>query len=240
MALENVTFSYTGTENILEDINLSLHKGETLALIGESGSGKTTLMNILSGLLQPTEGRFIIDGMDSRELRMSEIQSRIGYITQEPVIFDDSVYNNVTFWAPRTPENEAQFWHALNEAQMRDFVDALPAGPDARLGNNGINISGGQKQRISIARELYKNVDFLFMDEATSALDSETEKAIQANIDALRGEYSILIIAHRLSTIKNADRVVVMKAGRIEQIGTYRELVESSVSFSKMVELQEV
>lgn len=240
IVLENMSFSYAGDDWIVRDINLSVRRNETLALVGESGAGKTTMMNILSGLLAPTEGRMLIDDVDSREIYMPGFQKRIGYITQEPVVFDDTVFNNVTFWTEKTPENFQRFKEALGKASILDFVMGLREQEDARLGNNGINLSGGQKQRISIARELYKNVDFLFMDEATSALDSETERAIQENIDTLKGQYTILIIAHRLSTIKNADRVVVLKQGEIERIGSYEELMEQSTSFKRMVELQEL
>jgi len=240
IVLENMSFSYVGDEWIVRDINVSVHRNETLALVGESGSGKTTLMNILSGLLAPTEGRMLIDNVDSREIYMPGFQKRIGYITQEPVIFDDTIFNNVTFWAKKTPENQQRFTEALWKASILNFVMEQPEQEDARLGNNGINLSGGQKQRISIARELYKEVDFLFMDEATSALDSETERAIQENIDQLKGHYTILIIAHRLSTIKNADRVVVLSKGEIERIGSYRELIIQSSAFKRMVELQEL
>lgn len=240
ITLEKVNFGYQTGDWILQDITLRLHRNETLALVGESGSGKTTLMNLLSGLLQPSLGQMYIDDLDSQEIDIRSLQQRIGYITQEAVIFDDTVFNNVTFWAEKTPKNLQRFRKALRKASILDFVLEQPTAEDARLGNNGISLSGGQKQRISIARELYKDVDFLFMDEATSALDSETERAIQENIDLLKGQYTMLIIAHRLSTIKNADRVVVLKKGRIDHIGSYEELIEQSVSFKRMVELQEL
>ncbi len=238
--IENVSFGYQPDDLILRNINLVLQRNETLAIVGKSGSGKTTLMNLMSGLLSPTAGRIMVDRHDIRDLDISTFQNRIGYITQEPVIFDDTIYNNVTFWARRTPENLKRYWEALNKANILEFVKDQPEKENARLGNNGINLSGGQKQRISIARELYKDVDFLFMDEATSALDSETERAIQKNIELLKGQYTILIIAHRLSTIRNADRVVVLKQGQIDHIGSYQELVGKSVSFKRMVELQEL
>lgn len=238
--LNNMSFGYQADDLILKDLNFSLHRNETLALVGESGSGKTTLMNILSGLLQPTIGQMRVDGQNASDLDISSYQNRIGYITQEAVIFDDTVFNNVTFWAEKSEANLQRFWDALKKASIAEFVRMQPDAEDARLGNNGINLSGGQKQRISIARELYKEVDFLFMDEATSALDSETERAIQENIEQLKGQYTILIIAHRLSTIKNADRVVVLKQGRIDHVGTYEKLIAQSVSFKRMVELQEV
>ncbi len=239
MECRQVSFSYSQTL-VLRSIDLRIDKNETIALVGESGSGKTTLMNMLSGLIRPTKGEISIDGRDLFAYNLPSYQQRIGYITQEPVIFDDTVFNNVTFWAEPTPENLQRCWQALEQASVSDFVRTLPDQLQARLGYNGINLSGGQKQRISIARELYKEVDFLFMDEATSALDSETEKMIQENIDQLKGRYTILIIAHRLSTIKNADKVVVMKEGKIDTIGTYQNLIQQSGSFKRMVELQEL
>lgn len=237
---KDVSFAYSSDDYILSNINLELFRNETLAIVGESGSGKTTLMNVLSGLLVPIEGAMEIDGVDSRKYNISSFQNRIGYITQEPVIFDDTLFNNVTFWSPKTPQNRERFLEALRKAHMLDFMNEQGQKEDLRLGNNGINLSGGQKQRISIARELFKQVDFLFMDEATSALDSETERAIQENIDELRGLYTIVIIAHRLSTIKNADRVVMLDKGRIEQVGDYESLVRESALFKRMVELQEL
>lgn len=240
ITLKKVSFGYLHNTPILQGIDLELCKNQTLALVGESGSGKTTLMNILSGILTPSDGQMLIDGVDTSKLNLISFQKRIGYITQEPVIFDDSIFNNVTFWSPKSSENINRFYHALDKASIKEFVQNLPNGIDSRLGNNGINLSGGQKQRISIARELYKEVDLLYMDEATSALDSETEKAIQKSIEDLKGQYTILIIAHRLSTIKNADKVVILKKGRIENIGSYHDLLKKSTSFKRMIELQEL
>ena len=226
--------------NILKNINLTIHKNETLALIGESGSGKTTLLNLIAGLLKPTSGKILVDGEDANRFDIKTFQRRIGYITQEPVIFSDTIFNNITFWENKSPETLLKFKDALIKANILDFVEQLPQQENTLLGNNGVNLSGGQKQRLSIARELYKNVDFLFMDEATSALDTETEKTIQENIENLRGKYTIIMIAHRLSTVKNADRVIMMKNGKIENMGTYQELLTKSPAFKRMVELQEV
>ena len=197
-------------------------------------------MNIISGLLVPDQGNILVDGVSYTDLNITSLQKRIGYITQEPVIFNDTIFNNVTFWSNKTSDNHVAFKGALQKANIHQFVNDLPNKEETKLGNNGSNLSGGQKQRISIARELYKDVDFLFMDEATSALDSETEKQIQSNIESLHGQYTILIIAHRLSTIKNADRVVVLDKGRIQKVGTYDELISESISFKRMVELQEI
>ncbi|MFT3909015.1 MAG: ABC transporter ATP-binding protein [Ferruginibacter sp.] len=237
MELKNLSFFYNQTK-ILENINTSIQKNETIAIVGESGSGKTTFINVITGLLSPTKGSVLIDGENLEELNKETYQRRIGYITQEPVIFNDTIFNNVTFWDEPTAENKARFIKALEQASIYDLVMNQPLQGDALLGSNGINVSGGQRQRLSIARELYKEVDFLFMDEATSALDSETEKEIQENIEQLKGKYTILIIAHRLSTIKDADRIILLNKGEIEQAGSFEELLSTSASFKKMVQLQ--
>ncbi|UZD23940.1 ABC transporter ATP-binding protein [Algoriphagus halophytocola] len=236
--LEGVNFRY-GTVPVLQDIDLSIRKNETIAFVGESGSGKTTLVNILAGLIAVDHGKFTIDGISSKDLDLRVWQNRIGYITQEPVIFSDTVYHNVTFWAPKTPENINRFWKALEKASIADFVRGLERQEEAPLGSNGILVSGGQKQRISIARELYKDIDVLIMDEATSSLDSETEKIIKENIVQLKGQYTILIVAHRLATVKHADRIVLLSNGCIKAIDSFNQLVEVSPEFRRMVVLQE-
>jgi len=238
--LKDVYFSYQSNDAILKNINLNISGNQTIAFVGESGSGKTTLVNIISGLLPVDNGSFLIDDIHTKEIDLRSFQKRIGYITQEPVIFSDDVFNNVTFWAERTPENLTRFWNALEKASIAEFIKNLPDKEKAPLGNNGIMVSGGQKQRISIARELYKDVDILILDEATSALDSETERAIQENIDKLKGKYTILIVAHRLSTIKNADKIVVMNKGEIIDFGNFNELFDKNETFHRMVNLQEL
>ena len=239
LELRNISFYYDQTA-VLRDISLTIKKNETVGFVGESGSGKTTLVNIACGLLPVEKGSYLINGNNIENINKGDLQKKIGYITQDPVIFNDTLYNNVTFWADRNKENEEKFWRAVEQAAIVDYIQDLPEKEDAVLGNNGINLSGGQRQRISIARELYKQVEILILDEATSALDSETEKAIQRNIDELKGDYTMLIVAHRISTIKNADRIVVMKNGRISNIGSFSNLVEESKYFQKLVELQEI
>ncbi len=237
ISLKGVSYSYDDTQ-ILKEINLDISKNEIVAIVGESGSGKTTLINLLSGLQTPSTGQVIIDDYNLNELNTHTYQNRTGYITQEPVIFNDTIFNNVTFWDKKNDFNLIRFYSALKRASIDTFVKTQPNQEDELLGNNGINISGGQKQRLSIARELYKEVDILFMDEATSALDSETEKAIQENIDTLKGELTIIIIAHRLSTIRNADRIVMLNNGRIEHVGSFEDLRSASPNFKRIVELQ--
>lgn len=235
--LENLSFAYN-KKNILEEINLVIPKNESIAFVGESGSGKTTLVNLITGLISSQEGKISVDGVPFSEMDVKAFQSRIGYITQEPVIFSDSVFNNVTFWAEKNEANNKRFWEAMNKAHIGDFIKQLPDKEDSLLGTNGILISGGQKQRISIARELYKDIDILIMDEATSALDSESEKIIQENIDSLKGKITLLIVAHRLATIKNVDRVVLLSQGRIVANDGFNNLIEKSTEFKRMVELQ--
>jgi ABC-type multidrug transport system fused ATPase/permease subunit len=240
ISLRNIGFGYSENRPILKDINFKITKNQSVAFVGESGSGKTTLMNIVTGLITPSSGEFWIDETNVSDLSITSLQKRIGYITQDPVIFDDSVFNNVTLWEEKTEENLVRFHEALHKAHIEDFVSGLEGREDSRLGNNGVSLSGGQKQRISIARELFKEVDFLFMDEATSALDSETERSIQQSIDELKGQYTIIIIAHRLSTIKNADRVFFMDNGTIKSHGTFQELLYKEKRFKEMVSLQEI
>lgn len=237
--IEQVNFAY-GNEKILKDINLVIKRNESVAFVGESGSGKTTLVNLIAGLLPESQGRILIDGIPLKALNKESYQKRIGYVSQDPVVFNDTIYNNVTFWAPPTSENLQRFERSAQQAALVDFLSELPNGKETHLGNNGINLSGGQKQRISIARELFKDIDILILDEATSALDSETEKAIQGSIDALKGEYTILSVAHRLSTIRNADRIVFMDKGKILDVDNFDALVQKQDRFRKMVELQEL
>ena len=239
LELKDAAFAYD-TVPILQDINLQILKNETVAFAGASGSGKTTLVNILAGLMSVDEGALFIDGHNRKDIDIHSYQKRMGYITQEAVIFNDTIFNNVTFWDEPNKESQTRFEEALQKAAIAGFVNGLPKGCETLLGNNGINLSGGQKQRISIARELYRDIDILIMDEATSALDTETEKAIQNSIDILKGQYTILIVAHRLSTICNADRIVLMSCGRIKAVGSYEELMTKTETFKRMVELQDL
>lgn len=235
--LKNVNFSYDNT-SILNDISLSIHKNETIALVGESGSGKSTLINILSALLAIDSGELIIDQDSIDDLEKTSFQKNIGYITQEPIIFNDTVFNNVTFFEEKNEENLKRFYDSIKKSYLLEFVNKSVDKEDTILANNGINLSGGQRQRISIARELYKDSDFLFMDEATSALDSETENFIQKNIEKMKGIKTLVIAAHRLSTIKEADRIVIMDNGSIHAVGTFNELMKNNAMFKKMIEMQ--
>lgn len=236
--LKNISLSY-GEKKILDTVNLKIKSKTSIALVGESGAGKTTLANIICGLIVSNEGDLIFDnGKNLNQYSLKTYRDLVGYITQESVIFDDTLYNNIAFWKTKTEENVKHFWTTAEMSSLKNFIESFHQKEDIPLGNNGILISGGQKQRISIARELYKNVELLIMDEATSALDSETEKIIKDNIDSLHGKYTMIIIAHRLSTIKNVDIIYLMEEGKIIESGSYEELYHNSEKFRNMVDMQ--
>lgn len=237
VVLKDINFSY-GKKQVLTNINLRINKNETIAFVGESGSGKSTIANLIVSLIKPNSGEIAIDDVSYDKLDLNTFRSKIGYITQEPVIYNDDVYNNVTFWADKTPENFVKFQNVMEKVSLMEFMNDLPEKENTQLGDNGLLISGGQKQRITIARELFKNVDVLVMDEATSALDSETENFIQNSINDLHGYYTIIVVAHRLSTIRKADKICLLENGKIEAIGNFEEVMLKSPKFSRMVQLQ--
>ena len=229
-----------GEKSILKDINLRIRKNETIAIVGESGSGKTSLLNIICSLVPIDKGVIKIDGIDINQIDLTSFRNQIGYITQDPVIFNDSIYNNITFWSKKNNSNIKKFNLATKNALIDEYIKDLPENYESKLGFNGLDISGGQRQRISIARELYKDVDIIIFDEATSNLDTKAERSIRENIDSLKGLYTIFIVAHRLSTIKNADRIILLKNGEIKIIGDYERLIACNDDFKKMIDLQKL
>ena len=237
--IKNISLSFRGKKAI-NNISFSIKKNSSVAFVGESGAGKTTLANIISGLQTPDDGEIIIEEKSLYKTNLNSFRNHLGYITQEAVIFNDSIFNNVTFWQEKSEENKEKFRQTIEKVSLSEFVNELPEKENTQLGNNGILISGGQKQRISIARELYKDVELLILDEATSALDTETERHIKNNIDLLQGQTTLIIIAHRLSTIKNVDMIYLLDKGKIIASGDFNSLVKSSEKFKKMVELQEL
>ena len=233
----NVSFSYEGSEKILDDITLTIPPNSMVAFVGSSGAGKSTLATTLTGLLKPSSGQISIGGVAYDSLDRYKLRESIGYVTQESVIFNDTIHNNIAMWSDDA-DSRGKVGSASRAARTADFIERLPDGYDSVLGDNGINISGGQRQRISIARELYKDPKLLIFDEATSSLDTESEMEVQESIDALRGDKTIVLIAHRLSTIKNCDTIYVLKDGRVVERGSYDALYERGGEFRQMVERQ--
>ena len=210
--LTNINFSY-GERQILKDVSLTIKKNESIAFVGKTGSGKTTLVNIISGLLSPNSGSISIDDQKLSLIDKNSFQKRIGYITQEPVIFNDTLYNNITLWDKKNEANIKLFNKVIFQAILSELILQMPQKENTVLGNNGVNLSGGQRQRIGIARELYKKIDILIMDESTSSLDSDTEILIKNSIDSLKNNITLIIIAHRLSTIESVDKIYNLNNG---------------------------
>lgn len=239
IVLRNVDLHYS-RKKALDKVNITIPVKQTIALIGESGSGKTTIANLIAGLFTPETGEIMIDDNPLSKYNLNSYRDKIGYISQESVVFNDTIFNNVTFWADPTSENIQRFEEVLEMASLKEFINSLPDRELTNLGDNGILISGGQKQRISIARELFKNCEILILDEATSALDSETERIIQENIEKLHGNFTMIVIAHRLSTIKKADIIYLMDGGKVSTSGSFEEMLVKSSRFKKMVSFQTV
>ena len=214
-----------------------------VAFAGPSGSGKTTVIDLILMILKAQNGDVLIDGISSKEISLPTWRKQVGYVTQDGVIFNGTILNNIAGVSPDMPNKETfeKVKNAARQANILDFIEDLPQGFDTKVGERGVRLSGGQRQRLFIARELYREPSLLIFDEATSALDSSSEKEIIESINILKGKITIIVIAHRLSTIKNADKIFIMEAGRIVEDGTYNGLVSNSNSkFSNMVRLQKI
>lgn len=234
---ENLSFKYkSGKDHVLRNLNIKIPANSSVAFVGGSGAGKSTIVNLITGLLRPSSGKISISGVDYCEINLEALRQKIGYVTQEPVIFNDTVANNISLWD--AAKNRERIVECAVLAHADAFIKAMPNGYDTLLGESGINISGGQRQRISIARELYKNSSILILDEATSALDSETEMSIYESIEKLRGKKTLIIIAHRLSTIRNCDTIFVLDKGILVESGSYDELYAKGGKFKEMVDRQ--
>ena len=232
----HVSFSYNGTKQVLRDINLTIPKGKTIALVGQSGSGKSTLVDLLPRFYDVTEGAILIDGTDIRRLSFYNLRELMGNVNQDPILFNDTIYNNIAFGVEHaTPEQVEQ---AARIANAHDFILQTEHGYQTVIGDRGGKLSGGQRQRLSIARAVLKNPPIMILDEATSALDTESEKLVQEALDNLMRNRTSIVIAHRLSTIKNADLICVFHDGQIVERGTHEELLRQNGIYTKLYNMQ--
>ncbi len=237
ITLDHVSFNYRNNKRlILRDIDLEIRKGEMVALVGESGGGKSSLTRLIQRLYDPTEGRILWDGVDLRDAQILSLRRQIALVTQETVLFNDSVKQNIAYGKPEA--TDAEIAEAARVALADDFIELLPNGFDTRVGERGVLLSGGQRQRIAIARAVLMDAPVLILDEATSALDTESEALVQRALANLMKDRTSVVIAHRLSTIRKADKIVVMEKGRIIEIGAHEELVSRGGTYNKLYELQ--
>ncbi len=233
---EKVSFSYNENIRVLNDVDFEIKPKEKVALIGLSGAGKTTIVNLISRFYEPASGRILIDGIDIREVKLASLRMQIGLVTQELILFNDTVRNNIAYGLDDTPMEK--ILDAAKAAEAHDFISALPEGYETQIGERGGLLSIGQRQRLAIARALLKNPPILVLDEATSSLDSESERLIQIALDNVMKDRTTFVIAHRLSTIRNADKILVLEKGRIAEIGSHKELYRKNGIYRKLYDLQ--
>jgi len=236
---DDVTFSYENGEDsreVLQNINLEVQAGEVLAVVGSSGAGKSTLVHLIPRFFDVTGGRILIDGSDVRDVTLASLRSQIGIVTQETVLFNDTLRNNIAYGQPHVSQKEVET--AARAALAHDFIQALPEGYETVIGERGVRLSGGERQRIAIARAILKNAPILILDEATSALDSESESLVQSALQNLMAGRTVLVIAHRLSTVRRASRIVVIENGTISDIGAHEQLMQKLGTYRRLYELQ--
>jgi len=236
---DHVSFTY-GSEGedarVLHDINLEVRRGEVVAIVGSSGSGKSTLVHLIPRFFDATQGRLLIDGNDVRDVTLASLREQVGIVTQETVLFNDTVRNNVAYGQPHVALKEVEA--AARAALAHDFIKALPKGYDEVIGERGVRLSGGERQRIAIARAILKNAPILILDEATSALDSESEALVQSALHNLMSGRTVFVIAHRLSTVRRADRIVVIENGAVADIGAHDDLMTRLGTYRRLYDLQ--
>ena len=237
LSFKNVSFAY-GDEKVLKNVSINIHKGETVALVGPSGGGKSTLVDLIPRFYDPIEGEVQIDGVSLKNFKVESVRAKMGIVSQESILFNDSIFNNIAFGKPECTLEEVI--HAAKVANAHQFISQMEGGYEAMIGERGTKLSGGQRQRISIARAILKNPDILILDEATSALDSESEKLVQDALTNLMKNRTSIVIAHRLSTIQEADKIFVMQDGEIIEDGTHEILMEKGGVYKKLIEIQSV
>jgi len=237
IVFEQVSFAYE-KEYVLKDIDLTIAKGKTIAIVGPSGGGKSTMADLVPRFYDPTEGNILIDGHVLSECKVDSVRKLMGIVTQESILFNDTIYNNIAFGKPEASKEEVM--QAARIANAHDFILQTPKGYETLIGERGAKLSGGQRQRVSIARAVLKNPPILILDEATSALDSESEKLVQQALTNLMKNRTSIVIAHRLSTIQHADEIIVVQQGRIVERGKHNELVEQGGLYYKLSEMQTV
>ncbi|MGA9585320.1 MAG: ABC transporter ATP-binding protein [Terracidiphilus sp.] len=236
---ENVGFSYStekGEEQILHNVDLDVRAGELLALVGPSGAGKSTLVNLIPRFFDVTSGRILIDGRDIREMTLGSLRRQVAQVTQETILFNDTVRNNIAYGQPDAKNELVE--QAARNALAHDFIMRMPQGYATVIGEKGFRLSGGEKQRLAIARAILKNAPILILDEATSALDAESESLVQTALSNLMQNRTVLVIAHRLGTIRRANRIAVLERGRITAIGSHEELLTTSPTYQRLYQLQ--
>ncbi len=232
--VENVSFSY-GSKKVLNKINFSVEKGNTVALVGPSGGGKTTLMDLFPRFMDPGSGKLLIDDIDIKDMRMTDLRALMGIVNQESVLFNDTIFNNIAFGRS---VSEKEVHEAAKIANAHEFILNTEHGYQSNIGDRGMKLSGGQKQRICIARAVLSNPPILLLDEATSALDTKSEKLVQQALQKLMQNRTSIVIAHRLSTIKEADRIIVIDGGQIVEEGKHQELIDNQGLYKKLVDMQ--
>lgn len=233
---KDVTFSYDKKVNVLKNINVSIKKGDFIALVGESGSGKTTFSDLIMNFHSFKNGNINIDDIDIRNINVNSLRKKIGLVSQDSILFNDTVSNNIKLGSPQSSNKDV--YESAKKANAFEFIEKMSDKFDTNIGEKGVRISGGQKQRLAIARAIIKNPDILILDEATSALDSHSEKKIQEAIDSFSNEMTLIIIAHRLSTIKKADKILFFDNGEIVENGTHEELIKLNKKYKKLYDLQ--